>query len=344
MAAARCQLELMGLPDASAYRRVCRSVLQSGLHLFSGFNIPNKKPGEPLLEWAHVLHQELPSSSVCVHYSLKHQKGNGDPTAMFQRFCQDAKSVGVGSILLVTGPRGPRFDSTAMLAKLQRDYCSEGPIRLGVAFNACLPSKEERMTEQARLVKKLQTGIVQDVWLNCGSDSYLLEEGVIYIRETASKLGLKSVSVFGSVLLPNEAQLQQMRERPWNGVHFSDEYLDSLEGMARVTTEVLRTYHAHGVVPIIESKVRNAGDLQKLEALLVACLQTPMHKEIRLESEDRVEANVNIERKRRAWTRREGRNTQGYPAAEDPGPEQRSARRWAGKVFIKDNSQIILDS
>merc|ERR1711862_505915 len=69
---------------------------------------------------------------------------------------------------------------------------------------------------------------------------------------------------------PNEAQLVQMRERPWNGVHFGDEYLGSLEGMDRLTRVVLATFASHGVDPIVESKVRSDEDVAKLQSLLEA--------------------------------------------------------------------------
>merc|ERR1712008_418406 len=63
-------------------------------------------------------------------------------------------------------------------------------------------------------------------------------------------------------------QLNQFRERPWNGVHFSERYLSSMEGMSECTREVLSTFHAHAVEPIIESKVRSLADLRALEDLL----------------------------------------------------------------------------
>merc|ERR550525_1678228 len=59
-----------------------------------------------------------------------------------------------------------------------------------------------------------------------------------------------------------------MRQRPWNGVRFSEDYLSSLEGMGRATEEVLVALRAGGAEPIVESKVRSDDDLQKLENLL----------------------------------------------------------------------------
>jgi len=265
---ATCRLELMGLPDTEAYRRLARGILRRGASLCSGLNVPNKKPGEPLLEWVAALRGELPSADLCVHYSLKHQRCRGDPAAAFERFCQEAVDAGAARVLLVTGPRGPPVDTVEVLERLAGRHPAPSRLRLGVAFNACLPSEAARVAECERLARKLRTGLVEDVWLNCGSEPALLAAGVSYARAAAEGLGLPVPAVFGSVLLPNPAQLQQMRERPWNGVHFSEEYLASLEGMGRVTGEVLEAFRLGSAEPIVESKVRNDEDLRRLEQLL----------------------------------------------------------------------------
>merc|ERR1712178_514262 len=107
---------------------------------------------------------------------------------------------------------------------------------------------------------KLKTGLVRDVWLNTGDDVTLLNAGISFVKATAGSLCTGSdIQIFGSVLLPNAAQLQQFRERPWNGVHFGEEYLSSLRGMERCTREVLKLYGKSGVQPIVESKVRTTG-------------------------------------------------------------------------------------
>ena len=53
----------------------------------------------------------------------------------------------------------------------------------------------------------------------------MVKESLLHFSSGASanpRLGV-SLQLFGSVMLPSAAQLQQMRERPWNGVHFSEE-------------------------------------------------------------------------------------------------------------------------
>lgn len=169
----------------------------------------------------------------------------------------------------MTGPRGPRPDAVQVLEQLSRRQFNLGPLRLGVAFNACLPTEQQRTEEQQRLVRKLKTGLVREVWLNCGDDVQLLDSGIAFVRATAaSLLPASQVLLFGSVLLPNSAQLQQMNERPWNGVHFSQQFLGSLAGMECCTQNVLELYGRKGVEPIVESKVRSTDDLSRLEFLL----------------------------------------------------------------------------
>jgi len=252
-----------------AKRRQARGLLKQTHGLVSGFNVPNKKPGEPLLEWAQVLLEELPGSDVCVHYSLKHQRGQGDPVEAFKRFCGECAALGVRSVLLVTGPRGPARDAVKILEQLRGQHPVPGWLRLGVAFNACLPTEPERAQERERLVRKLRTGLVEEVWLNTGSDTELLAAGAVFARRAAADEGLR-VRLFGSVLLPNEGQLRQMNERPWNGVHFSARYLSSLKGMTECTQEVVAIFRNEEVEPIVESKVRSRDDLNALQELLDA--------------------------------------------------------------------------
>ncbi|CAE7483471.1 RDH14 [Symbiodinium pilosum] len=245
---ATCRLELMGVYD---YTRHAATVLQKAQKtgVLSGLNIPNKKPGEPLLEWARILRSELPSVEVTVHYSLKHQSRK-NPAEAFREWCHEAASIGVRRVLLVTGPRGPRQDTVSVLSRLGR---SVDGLRLGVAFNACLPTEAEREAERQRLVQKLRTGLVHDIWLNTGVDEDLLRSGIAFVKSTCDKLGVKP-DMFASAMLPSEGQLQQMRERPWNGVQFSEEFLSSVEGMGSATSRALGVFRETGVEPIIETR------------------------------------------------------------------------------------------
>lgn len=272
-----CRFDLLGLADTAAYRRLARGILQQS-SMVSGLNIPNKKPREPLLEWAALLGEEVPGKDLCVCYSLqhyKHHRTRDESVAAFEKFCNDAVSAGVSRVLLVTGPRGPRFDSMSFLEHMGGKHPAPGRLKLGVAFNACIPSETAREAERARLTRKLQTRLVDDVWMNCGSDAELLGQGAQFARAVAAQAGVHEVRVFGSVFLPNEAQLEQMRTKPWRELHLSEEYLSSLESMTRLTQEVIAVYKALGVELVIDSKVRTSQDLSRLQELLAVEAQGP---------------------------------------------------------------------
>jgi len=345
---ATCRLELMGLHDASAYRWMSRLLKQHTSkqshpdgRFLAGLNVPNKKPGEPLIEWASVLQQEFPEFPVCVHYSLKHQKVSSDPVSDFVQFCVEAASVGVDRILLVTGPRGPRFDTVSLLERLHGHHPSLGNLRIGVAFNACLPSQTERAAERERLLQKLKTGLVDDVWLNCGTDIVLLEEGVRFVRSVGTMLNLpRSVDMFGSVLLPNEAQLQQFRKRPWNGVYLGDDYLSSLAGMDYGTRAVLSVFHKHSVEPIFESKVRSQGDFVAMQSLMMPAISMspPLGEECASAQDYRIDA-THIDGEvvhgngypRRSCSRFYKTSYQSINADGKSGVEVSTTRRWSRK-------------
>ena len=55
------------------------------------------------------------------------------------------------------------------------------------------------------------------------------------------RLGVKP-DMFASAMLPSEGQLQQMRERPWNGVQFSED-LESLVLLACLFQCLVRRTH-----------------------------------------------------------------------------------------------------
>lgn len=263
-----CRLEMMSVPDAAAYRRMARGILPRAMRLISGLNVPNKRPGEPLLEWCRVLLQELPDVDVCVHYSVKHHRGEGEPATAFAQFCKEAEAVGVKRVLLCTGNGATPVNTLTVLERLRSRPASKH-FRIGVCFNAGIPDEKQRDAERQRLRRKLETGWVDEVWLNASSDAELQSQGVAVIQDAAERLHLQDLKVFGSTLLPNDEQRRQMLERPWCSVHLSDVFLSSLTEMWRLTSEVLGVYREDEVEPVVESKVRTIEDVEKLQALLL---------------------------------------------------------------------------
>lgn len=62
--------------------------------------------------------------------------------------------------------------------------------------------------------------------------------------------------------------------RPWNGVYLSQEYLSSVEAADAITRDILHTYAAAGVVPLVESAVKSDKELSSLLQLLSSTCAT----------------------------------------------------------------------
>ncbi|GFH12400.1 uncharacterized protein HaLaN_08080, partial [Haematococcus lacustris] len=165
---------------------------------------------------------------------------------------------------------------------------------------ASLLQAGQQAVERQRLRSKLETGLVAGVYVQIGSDLARLQSGLAFLRAAAIELRLRltpavpqsdplpiagsaavaaqglshsgpgkgELQLLGSVLLPSRKLLAQMRFRPWSGVLLSEEYLGSVEAAEAITREVVRTYAAHGVTPLIESSVRSASELQPVLDLL----------------------------------------------------------------------------
>lgn len=144
-------------------------------------------------------------------------------------------------------------------------------MRLGVAFNPCLASAEAREEERHRLKRKIDTGLVDDIWLNTGVDTNLLRHGIAFARDAAgcpdANTPKSEITLFASALRPNDAQRWQFS---WgrNGVEFGAEFLDSLSGMEDCTRQALALFREFQVQPLIESKLFTQEDIEQLRNLL----------------------------------------------------------------------------
>ncbi|CAK0843791.1 unnamed protein product, partial [Prorocentrum cordatum] len=222
-------------------------------------NVPNKRPGQArqLLQAAAAAAEEVPGAEVCLHYSLKYQPGGAQA---FRAFCAEASRIPGCSVLLVSGTgrrSGP--DSCACLEELSLEPPgARGLPPLGVAFSPF----EEPGPERARLLRKLRTGLVSQVWLQLGSDLRALRSGLEFLAEQRLP-GLR-----GSVFLPSRATLAKQRARPWAGVYLGEEYLASVEGAEDITRRTLAIFAEFGVAPLLESPVEDAPAVAQAAALL----------------------------------------------------------------------------
>ena len=155
-----------------------------------GLNIPHKTKETTPLAMLQALQGALPAEALreCVpHYSLKYAYGGGGDGAMrqFNDFIDAASNLPVPprQLLLVSGSGKRQFDSVQCLRALP----SQPAIEVGVAFNPFIPERAEREKERARLRLKLGTGRVSAVWLQLGSDTALLADGLRFLRGLESE-------------------------------------------------------------------------------------------------------------------------------------------------------------
>ncbi|CAE7238353.1 FTSH10 [Symbiodinium pilosum] len=130
----------------------------------------------------------------------------------------------------------------------------------GVAFSPF----EDPAVEQARLKDKLSTGLVQEIWLQIGSDLAALRTGLEFLKTSAP-----DVAIYGSVFVPSEQLLRRFRERPWQGVDLTpNNYLESLQNAEAVTKQILQLYSEFGVLPLVESPVESPSVLRNMVSML----------------------------------------------------------------------------
>eukprot|EP01079_Euglenida_sp_SAG-EU17-18_P012089 gene12089-2204_t len=227
-----------------------------------GVNLPNKSPFNKDVDLAptpalRTLAGALTADQLAryvPHYSLKFNSSGRDHAATkkrFESFLQEAAKHGVRDCLLISGSGSREFDTIACLRDLTVPPDQRPSI--GVAFNPYLPQEVDRERERSRLRDKVRTGRVGSVWIQIGSDTSLLQEGMAFIKDSCHPEGNKSIQLYGSVFMPSKKLVAQMKFRPWNGVFLGEEYLSSVQCAITVTRNVLGIYKAYGVEPLLES-------------------------------------------------------------------------------------------
>ena len=75
-------------------------------------------------------------------------------------------------------------------------------VPIAVAFNPYFPNQADFAKEKQRLERKLQTGLVDSVYLQNGNDLQRLKEGLTFIEQAQCNKG--SIKILGSVFLPSK--------------------------------------------------------------------------------------------------------------------------------------------
>jgi hypothetical protein len=158
-----------------------------------------QKKEDQLLEWVRAVQRGLPGADVCCHWSIKqhYKRGPEGTHSILADFlaglAQTASSQGhdgLPSVMLVngSGPKRPYTTVTAleMLQAGSQDATESAPLH--VCFNPYFPDESDRESERQRLRAKLQAGTLHGVWLQMGSDSDLLRQGIDHVHKLCREL------------------------------------------------------------------------------------------------------------------------------------------------------------
>jgi len=246
-----------------------------------GINLPNKSKEDDLIGDAKAIIDTVKVPvDVCVHFSVKYnwrscgrgktmQEAAGEQLlTKWSKFYDDAASIGVQRILLVSGsPPKKKVDSIEILRheahRRKKRGTKEKRVRVGVAWTPCYPDGGARHEERTRLSSKLSTGVVDDIWLQFSSDCFLLQEELLWLKEAHGIDGLGPVKLFGSLFVPTSVWLNRFRFRPWTGVFVDAQFLSSTESAMRGAQSVFKIFEKNNISPLIESPIRKETDLTR---------------------------------------------------------------------------------
>lgn len=256
--------------------------LKQHVSSFQGVNITNKTKDDDLVGSVKLIREHLPEVDVCVHVSLKHQAGRTKELAL-QRvtsLLETFESLHPRcSVLLVSGSGKKKpLDTISTLEALAkpRRALAACDTPLYVAFNPYLPPGGPREEEYERFRRKIgvEPGRIDGVYFQMGCDESALDAGVRHVQQVLDEAGTetKERRLYGSVFIPSKKLLAQMRFRPWNGVFLTSDYLDCVEGARAVTERLLRSYARHGIIPLVESAVKNEQELINVQELLSSAI------------------------------------------------------------------------
>jgi deoxyribodipyrimidine photolyase len=252
-------------------------------HGITSFNLVNKSRQDTMIEWVECIKNELPSCSICSHYSLKYNKSSlkkgrdQDSYNMFTSFIQSSPIVmnnngdelnKMSEVLLISGSgEKAKLDPIAMLQRLQKDDDVKTKATIAVAYNPFFSLENDQITERNRLLQKLQTNQVNKIYLQFGTDLEMLQSTLKWL--SSSDIQKYNISISGSIFLPTKKLIAQQKFRPWNGVFLSEEFLSSPDNAYQIVLRMMKLYEEYDCEILFEAPgVRNEKDMALVEKLL----------------------------------------------------------------------------
>ena len=243
-------------------------------------NIPckNNLKKDFLLNSIKITREEFSNINIIPHFSILHEfRRNSVSTQIaFKEFLSFVQQLGCKEVLLVSGSRKrSTLDTVSTLNSLKDNHLfSSTDFSIGVAFNPYLPNFLFE-DEIKRLEQKLQSCLVNSIWIQFGTDTRLFEsrmkilQNILLLHKKNNPKG-SNIFLFGSVLIPSKQFLARFKFRPWKGVYCSNEFLGSIDTANNIVSNIIKTYKKYNIIPIIETCVSTEIQLMSLKNFLVS--------------------------------------------------------------------------
>ena len=218
-------------------------------------------------ETFEYLNNNYENLDVFYHYSLHHQyfKNRENSYKKFLEFIQKFNSnKNNNRILLVSGSNKKKnFDVIKVLSDFKNE--SNYNTNFGIAYNPYLEKYYRIYDERERFKQKIDSGLINSIWLQFGTDINLLEREINYIKRFNRD---KKINIYGSLLVPSKQFISRFKFRPWKGVHISEEYLKSLDNFYFFTKDLISFYIDNEICPVIETEFSSPEKLNQLYKII----------------------------------------------------------------------------
>lgn len=204
--------------------------------------------------------------NVTYHYSLYHQysKNKNKSYQDFLDFLKNSNTHRNYEILLVSGSNKKKnFDSIDVLAHLKKEKNLK--VKLGIAFNPYLKKYYKISTERERFERKIETGLINSIWFQYGTDIKVLQDELSYLKKVVKD---EKLNLFGSLFIPSKQFIARFKFRPWKEVHISEKFLYSLEKFYDFTRDLVSFYKRNNITPVIESDFSSSEKLNSVYSFL----------------------------------------------------------------------------
>ena len=221
-----------------------------------------------LLEAIKYIGTNYKEVEVIYHYSLFHQfsKDQNNSLNDLLKFIKLSRKYDNKEILLISGSRKKKnFEVTNILYKLKDE-----DIKFGVAYNPYFIKNNDISLERNNLIKKINSGLVNSIWLQFGSNVQALEKEIKFIKKNITDRSNdfnNQIKIYGSILVPSKQFLARFKFRPWRGVYLTQDFLNSLEYSKSITKEIYKFYYKNDIIPLVETECSTIKQFNEVKNL-----------------------------------------------------------------------------